>query len=158
MTLPRFRGRRCALLGVSLALTLLVTGLAPVMAASAAQGDDAARELAERYAPVVRLQVADDACDKGEHFQPTDVEAVLGDRQVALRGPWTPADLISVAPEGAQLGDGLPGYFLDFPGNALRPGCTYAEWSALINAQFAPTVYAHVATDATHPDQIVLQY
>jgi hypothetical protein len=157
MTLPGSRGR-CALLASLLGLLVLATGFAFAPPAGAVQDDTAAQELAERYAPVVRLQVRSDECDQGEHFQPTDVEAVLGDQEVALRGPWTSADLISVAPEGGELSDGLPGYFLDFPGNALRPGCTYAEWSARINAEFDSTVYAHVATDPTHPDQIVLQF
>ncbi len=45
----------------------------------------------------------------------------------------------------------FPGHFLDFPGDPLRPGCDYAEWSARINAVHPATVYAHVATDPGFP-------
>jgi hypothetical protein len=142
-------------------LMLAAVGVVTVMcgaAAPAAAQDEAARELAERYAPYVRLQEDSDSCDEGEQFQPTDVEAVLGDQQVALRGPWTDANLVEIAPESDTLGQGLPGHALDFPGNPLRPGCTYAEWSAQINAEYDSTVYAYVTDDPTRPGQLALAY
>ncbi|MEU4393758.1 hypothetical protein [Kribbella sp. NPDC023855] len=120
--------------------------------------DAAAAALAERYAPVVRLQGDSSNCANGEQFQPTDVEAVLGDQQVALRGPWRPPDLVRPQPEGKDLGLTFPGHFLDFPGDPLRPGCTYANWSARINAAHSATVYAHVTTDPGFPGQLSLEY
>ncbi|MFI7061272.1 hypothetical protein ACIBL3_09835 [Kribbella sp. NPDC050124] len=127
-------------------------------AAAGPQDDGAAKVLAERYSPVVRLQQDASNCEDGEQFQPTDVEAVLGDQQVALRGPWRPPDLIKPEPEGSDLRRGLPGHFLDFPGDPLRPGCDYAEWSARINASQPATVYAHVAADPGFPGQLSLEY
>ncbi len=127
-------------------------------ARAGATDDEAARQLAERYAPVVRLQQDEPDCEEGEHFQPTDVEAVLGDQQVALRGPWEPPDLVKLQPEGPDVGLGYPGHYLDFPGDPLRPGCTYVEWSKLIDKKFPVTVYAHVAKDPKYPDQLSLQY
>jgi hypothetical protein len=148
--------RTLAPLVLAILATVTVTNLGSPPAA--AQEDDAAHELAERYAPFVRLQEDSTNCDEGEQFQPTDVEAVLGDQQVALRGPWADADLVAVSPEGELLGRGFPGHALDFPGNPLRPGCTYADWSARINAAFEPTVYAYVTDDPTRPGQLALQY
>jgi hypothetical protein len=130
----------------------------PEAAAAESPEDTAAQALAERYAPVVRLQGDSSNCANGEQFQPTDVEAVLGDQQVALRGPWRPPELVKPQPEGKDLGLVFPGHFLDFPGDPLRPGCTYAEWSARINAVHPPTVYAHVAADPAFPGRLSLEY
>jgi hypothetical protein len=120
--------------------------------------DVAAQSLAERYSPVVRLQEDSSNCADGEQFQPTAVEAVLGDQQVALRGPWRPPDLVKAQPEAGDIGLGFPGHFLDFPGDPLRPGCDYAEWSARINAAHPATVYAHVVADPQFPGQLSLEY
>ncbi|NUR95051.1 MAG: hypothetical protein HOV67_07290 [Kribbellaceae bacterium] len=137
--------------------TALLAGPAP--AATAPKPDDtSAQTLADRYSPVVRLQKAGPNCSNGEQFQPTDVQAVLGDQQVALRGPWRPPDLVKTQPEGTDLVHGYPGHFLDFPGDPLRPGCDYAEWSARINAKHPATVYAHVVEDPAYPDQLSLEY
>ncbi|HET6743348.1 MAG TPA: hypothetical protein VFH76_30615 [Kribbella sp.] len=146
---------------LSSALLVLVALFGPgVEPASAATSPDdvAAQQLAERYAPVVKLQDSAANCADGEHFRPTDVEAVLGNQQVALRGPWRPPDLIKTQPQGADLGLHYPGHFLDFPGDPLRPGCDYANWSAQLNAEYGATVYAHVARDAAYPGQLSLEY
>ncbi|WP_344172745.1 hypothetical protein [Kribbella lupini] len=130
----------------------------PGRAVAAGPQDEAGQALAERYSPVVRLQGDSSRCADGEQFRPTDVEAVLGDQQVALRGPWRPPDLIKPQPEGSDIGRGYPGHFLDFPGDPLRPGCGYAEWSAAINSVHPATVYAHVVADPGHPGQLSLEY
>jgi hypothetical protein len=137
---------------------VLFLGLSQQSAAADSPGDSAAQTLADRYSPVVRLQGIGSNCDSGEQFQPTDVNAVLGDQQVALRGPWRPPDLVKTQPEAADLGRGYPGHFLDFPGDPLRPGCDYAEWSAQINSTHPATVYAHVVADAAYPGQLSLEY
>lgn len=139
-------------------LTVVLLGTSDQAAAAGSPEDTAGQELAERYSPVVRLQQDSSRCADGEQFQPTDVEAVLGDQQVALRGPWRPPDLVKAQPEGKDLGLGFPGHFLDFPGDPLRPGCDYADWSARINAKHPATVYAHLAADPAFPGQLSLQY
>ena len=53
---------------------------------------------------------------------------------------------------------GSTGYHLDFPGNALRPGCDYLNWQQHLGAEKTPTAYAHVATDPAHPGKLSLQY
>ncbi|WP_432936546.1 hypothetical protein ACQPXM_23215 [Kribbella sp. CA-253562] len=148
---------RTALPLVACAWITMLLG-SPEAAAAESPEDTAAQALAERYAPVVRLQGDSSNCANGEQFQPTDVEAVLGDQQVALRGPWRPPELVKPQPEGKDLGLVFPGHFLDFPGDPLRPGCAYAEWSARINAEHPATVYAYVAADAAFPGRLSLEY
>jgi hypothetical protein len=115
-------------------------------AASAASAGDE-QTLAERYAPVVRLveQAAD--CGPGEPFLPTDVDTLLGNDTVALRGPWDTDDLVKIAPTGTDLAKGLSGYHLDFPGSPLSPGCSYEEWADEQTAGSTPTTYARVVTE-----------
>jgi hypothetical protein len=139
-------------------MTVLMIGRCDQAVATGSPDDAAAQELAERYSPVVRLQEDSPRCADGEQFQPTDVEAVLGDQQVALRGPWRPPDIVKPQPEGRDLGLRYPGHFLDFPGDPLRPGCDYAEWSARINAVHPATVYAHVVADPGYPGQLSLEF
>jgi hypothetical protein len=124
---------------------------------SASAADDE-QALAERFAPVVRLVHQDEECGPGEPYRPTDVETVLGDRSVALRGPWEGDKVVTVGPTADDLGDGLYGYHLDFPGNPLEPGCDYEEWARATGADAEPTVYAHVAKEAGRDDRMALQY
>ena len=49
-------------------------------------------------------------------------------------------------------------YHLDFPGNALEPGCTYELWAHRLTKGAEPTVYAHVATEPGAPGKLALQY
>jgi hypothetical protein len=137
--------------------TLAVLGVAD-HAAAVEDPDAAARQLAERYSPVVRMQLDSSRCEEGEQFQPTDIDAVLDNQQVALRGPWRPPDLITTQPQGKDLGLGYPGHFLDFPGDPLRPGCDYANWSKQINLAHPVTVYAHVSADPLFPGKLSLEY
>ncbi len=124
---------------------------------AAAQPSSAEVELAEKYAPVVRLQVQEEECGEGEPYEPTDVNALLPDEGVVLRGPWDRTNVVQVAPTAGDL-DGRWEYHLDFPGDALEPGCTYELWSRRITAGAEPTVYAHVATEPGRPGKLALQY
>jgi hypothetical protein len=114
--------------------------------------------LAEKHAPVVRLVEQADECGPGEPYEPMDVDALFDEPTVALRGPWNPVDLVKIAPVAADLGRGLFEYHLDFPGDALNPGCTYERWARRVTAEEEPAVYAHVASDSRYPDQLALQY
>src|SRR5262249_6249621 len=66
--------------------------------------------------------------------------------------------LVKVAPTATDLSAGLPGYSLDFPGNALKPGCTYADWSKQVEAESPPLTYAHLVTQSGYPGKLALQY
>jgi hypothetical protein len=143
-------------MSVVLRLALLaLVALVLVPAASADLGQETA--LAERYAPVVRLVADTGSCGPGRPYQPIDVDLLFGAPTVALRGPWG-QDLVKIGPTASDLGERLYGYHLDFPGNALQPGCDYLDWERRLTAGHAPTAYAHVATDPDHPSKIALQY
>src|SRR5262245_26066141 len=113
-------------------IRLALTGTAVAIGAmlpAAARAADAQTELAQRYAPVVRLVEQDQECGHGEAFVPTNVDLVLGNPEVALRGPWDKTNIIKVAPTAQDLSKPLFDYRLDFPGHAVTPGCAYDEWS-----------------------------
>ncbi|HEX2427276.1 MAG TPA: hypothetical protein VHI53_05075, partial [Gaiellaceae bacterium] len=132
-------------------LAALVT--APVAAADL--GDEQA--LAERHAPVVRLVAQTDVCGPGEPFVPTDVDRLLGDDTVALRGPWNRTDLVKIGP-GAEDLVGRYEYHLDFPGDPLDAGCDYKHWARRLTQGSKPTVYAHVVSEPGRPGKVALQY
>ena len=126
-----------------------------VPTAAADLGDETA--LARKYAPVVRTVEQLEECGHGEPFEPLDVDLLFGEETVALRGPWNTADLVEIGPEAADLVDRYE-YHLDFPGNALDPGCDYERWQRRLAGDETPAVYAHVATDPGYPGQLALQY
>jgi hypothetical protein len=123
--------------------------------ASADLADEQA--LADRFAPVVRLVAQDEECGPGEPYEPIDVDLLLGENTVVLRGPWNTTDLVKIAPEASDLAQRFE-YHLDYPGNALDPGCDYELWNRRLTEGSSPTVYAHVVTDPGHPGQLSLQY
>ena len=140
---------RAFAVAVVLCLSLAFASVAP------AQAEE---ELAERYAPVVRLVEQEEECGPGEPYEPIDIDAILDEETVSLRGPWKSNDLVTIAPSADDLGQGLYEYNLDFPGDALNPGCTYERWARRVTADTEPTVYAHVATEAAYPERLALQY
>jgi hypothetical protein len=131
--------------------------LAAPAIARAALSDEKA--LAERYAPVVRLVKQEHECGPGEPYEPMDVDALFGQPTVALTGPWSGNDVVKIGPKAKDLAQGLYQYHLDFPGNALQPGCDYERWARFVSEGHEPTVYAHVPpSDPLHPGQLALQY
>jgi hypothetical protein len=135
----------------------LVVGACAAMAAPAYADpeSDAAAVLAQKYAPLVVVREQAVACGDGEPYRPTAVSAVLGQRDVTLRGP---AGESVVAPQATDLAGKGAGWYLDLPGNPLNPGCDYEHWIAKVGADIAPTVYSRVTTDPDHPGQLALQY
>jgi hypothetical protein len=139
------------------ALTLLAALAALVLAPAGAADLSQEQTLAERYAPVVRL-VARNSCEPGKPYLPINVNLLFGERTVALRGPWSPGDLVKIGPTANDLSKGLFQYHLDFPGRALEPGCDYLNWERRLTEGHRPAVYARVATDPAHPEKLALQY
>jgi hypothetical protein len=139
-------------------LTLSLAALAAALALAGPARADVAQEraLAQRYAPVLQLVAGGEGCG-GLHYVPINVDFLFDEPTVALRGPWG-NDLVEIAPKAKELGRGLYGYHLDFPGNALQPGCDYLNWQEHLGAERSPTAYAHVATDPAHPGRLALQY
>jgi hypothetical protein len=136
------------------ALTALLALVAPARAVAALADEQA---LAERFAPVVRLVEQAEECGPGEPYEPMDVDLLFDEPTVALRGPWKPTDLVEIGPTAADLAD-LYEYHLDFPGDALDPGCDYERWARRLTEGEASAVYAHAATDRGHPRKLALQY
>jgi len=137
---------------------LALAALAALVLATTASADLADETaLAEKFAPVVRLVEQPEECGPGEPYIPTDVDVLFGEPTVALRGPWSPTDLVKIGPAAPDLAE-LYEYHLDFPGNPLEPGCTYELWARRLTAGSKPAVYAHVAGDPGHPERLALQY
>lgn len=148
---------RLAALPVAVLAVLLGAVLAPSTFRAAAAGDPAAA-LARKFAPVLRLKEQPGSCDIGVPYEPLDIAALMGNPEVALRGPWDTTNIVKVAPTAKDLASGLWGYHLDFPGNALNPGCTYEQFQQRLLATSQPTMYARVVTQAGVPDRLALQY
>ena len=128
------------------------------LAGRAGAATDPASQLALKYAPVIRLVAQPEPCGQGEPYQPDNVNLVLGNDEVALRGPWDTSSIVKVAPTAQDISKGLLGYYLDFPGDPLSPGCTYEQWAHRIEAGSAPAMYARVVGEPGHPGQLALQY
>ncbi len=146
------RVARCGLV-TAIALGALVA----VPTAAADLADE--RALAEKYAPIVRIveQKDEDVCSYGEPFIPTDIDLLLDEQTVALRGPWNHTDLVEIAPSADDLVDRFE-YHLDFPGNALEPGCDYNRWAQRLTEGSEPVVYAHVVGEEALPGKLAVQY
>src|SRR5262245_60507871 len=145
---------RRAIAGSALLLITLMALVAPARAHADLTDE---QTLAERYAPVVRLVEQSYECGPGEPYEPTNVDLLFDNATVALRGTWNATDLVKIAPTAKDIA-GLYGYHLDYPGNALAPGCDYEHWVKRLTAGSKPTTYAHVATDPDHPGKLSLQY
>jgi hypothetical protein len=132
----------------------VLAALVAAPAATAAYEDEKA--LAEKHAPVVRLvaQAEDDVCGYGEPFQPTDIDLLVNEPTVALRGPWNRTDLVEIGPSADDLVNRFE-YHLDFPGNALDPGCDYNRWAQRLTEGSEPAVYAHVVGEQ---GKVAVQY
>ena len=140
------------------AALVLIAAVLLIGASSAWASTDAEAQLAARFAPEIRLVDQPPRCGEGEPYVPIDVDGLFDQPTVALRGPWGSNDLVKVGPAAGDLAGDLFDYHLDFPGNALDPGCTYVDWSRRLTAARPPAVYAHVATDPAYPGQLALQY
>ena len=96
------------------------------------------------------------ACRSGEAYRPTSVDIVFGRRDVLLRDPQ--GKIVKRAPTSRDLWGLGPGYYIDFPGNPLNPGCGYERQFRNWNDGRAPSVYAHLATDPLHPGRLAVEY
>ncbi len=129
-----------------LGLSLCATGSAE----AAGTSDGAARQLAERYAPIVMARKLTSVCNTAqEQFAPpTSVDTVLANRSVRLmRSLHQGSVLVRTGPTAADIAGLGPAYYLDLPGNPVNPKCGYArDFQALRAAGHAPAVaYAHIA-------------
>ena len=139
------------LIGAPLALLLVLA-----LPAWAGGAESAAQILAARYSPVLALEPQGRPCGSGEAYRPTTVDIVLGRQDVLLRNPE--GKVVKRGPTSSDLWGLGEGYYLDFPGNPLDPGCGYERQFRNWNGGRGPSVYAHVATDPLHPGKLAVQY
>jgi hypothetical protein len=133
---------------------------APVSAQDDARDDPLVLELADRYRPIVMVKAQDGPCDTdGEPFEPAPVEIVLDNPEVFLRQVGNGDPVATRAPGASDIFDLQEGsWYLDFPGDALDPQCTFETDYRRFSAGLPPTVYAHVATEQGRPGMLGLQY
>ena len=90
-------------------------------------------------------------CGDGEPYLPIAVDHVLGRDDVVLRDG--DGEVVTTAPTADDLAAGGDEWALDFPGDALDPGCDYEEWFRSMDAE--PAVYGRVVVDG---EFLVAQY
>ena len=114
--------------------------------------------LAERFSPVIVVREQDGPCDtNGEPFEPAPVEIVLDNPEVSLRVVGNGDPVAIQGPGASDLYDLREGWYLEFPGDALEPGCIFEQdfhrfWDG------RSVVYAHVATQTDRPGFLAVQY
>ena len=143
---------------VTVALALAATAV-PNVATGAAPDADAARELAERFVPVIMIKEQADDCDPdGEPFWPMPVDVLLDNPEIALRQMSRNDPVVMRGPRASDLAGLGEGFFLDFPGDSLRPGCIYERDFDKYTEGVEPTVYAHVVQQPDEPGLVFVQY
>jgi hypothetical protein len=146
-------------LRVGFGAALTVTAFAPAASGVVGAQPDEAQELAERYAPIVVLRTQEADCDSdGEPFAPMAVDLLLDNPQVALRQVGNGDPTVMRAPGASDLADLGEGFYLDYPGDSLKPGCLYEQDHNRFNAEQPAVVYAHIAQQADRPDLLAVQY
>ncbi len=149
--------RRVAVLVVLAAVSALVS-IAVAPSTATAQSDPA-QELVDRYAPIVMVKAQDGECDTdGEQYAPSSVDIVLDNPQIVLRQLGTHNPVMTAGPGADDLFDLGEGFYLDFPGDALAPGCTYEKDFQRYSGDRRAAVYAHIARQDDRPDQLAVQY
>jgi hypothetical protein len=133
------------------AVALVLAFPQPVAAQTAGSVTPEEQALLERFAPVIAIRHQETPCGDGERFRPVPVDVVLGRDDVVLRN--SSGDVVARAPTVGDLAGRGADHWLDFPGNALEPGCTYEEWFRSLDA--TPSIYGRVTGDQGH---LVLQY
>jgi ABC-type sugar transport system permease subunit len=140
------------LVSVCVAVGLALTAAPPLAVAA----DSSAQRLVARYSPIVAFRQQEEPCGTGEAYRPTSVDLVLGNPEVALRDAT--GQVVTKASTASDLWGLGEGYYLDLPGDPLEPGCGYEEDFRRWSAGMKPSVYAHVATDPSHPGKLAVQY
>jgi hypothetical protein len=121
--------------------------------------DPDAIALAERFAPIIMLKQQEEPCDtEGEPFVPMPVDLVLDNPEIALRQMGIDNPTVMRSPGAGDLYELGEGFFLDFPGSSLTPGCIYERDFDKYFASSTATVYAHVVQQPDEPELVFVQY
>ena len=151
--------KRILLVGVLFAVGLTVVPSVAGAQDLAEENPDGAQTLADRYAPVVVLKAQEAPCDTdGEPYGPTPADIVIANPEVALRQVGSENPVVMWGPTAGDLFGLGEGFFLDFPGGSLEPGCVYERDYITYSEGLPVTVYAHIVQEEGHPDKLALQY
>ncbi|MDH5237934.1 MAG: Vps62-related protein, partial [Acidimicrobiia bacterium] len=121
--------------------------------------DELRQQLAERFAPIMMLKQQEEACSTdGEQYRPGSIDIVLDNPEIALRQVGRSDPVVKRAPSAADLFGLGEGFFLDFPGNSLTPGCIYERDFRKYTGDRPATIYAHVVRQPDEPDLVFVQY
>lgn len=112
--------------------------------------------LADRYSPLIGLEPQPKLCGPGEAYRPTSLDIIFGNPEVLLRN--SAGQDVKRGPTAQDLSGAPAGDYLDFGGDALRPGCFYEKQFKRWFGDREPTVYVHIATDSEHPGKLAVQY
>jgi len=128
---------------------LVTVGLiwASLAASPAAAAGSPAQTLSERYAPIVAVQHHANPCGAGEQYRPIDVDAIMGNPDVELRGPGKRNPVVKTGPTAADLYGKGEEFNLNFPPDALNPGCDYEKLEERWNGNRLPVSYAHIVKE-----------
>ena len=103
-------------------------------------------------------QQAEDCDPDGEPYRPSSVDIVLDNPEVALRQLGNADPVVKWAPSASDLFGLNQGFYLDFPGSALSPGCIYETDFWKYTGDRPAAVYAHIVQDPSRRDRLYLQY
>lgn len=118
------------------------------------------QQLADMYVPVVMLKEQRHECDnEGEPYLPAPVEVVFDDPETILRQRATTGrdPDIMTAPGLDDLVGLDETYYLDFPGNARKPGCDYERWARKHMEGVQPVTYVNIVA-SEDGDRLAVQY
>ncbi len=130
--------------------------------ATSGNGNSAAQELIEAYAPRLMVRERDEICDiDGEQYEATTVDTVLGNPAVKLTEADGDGDETTIkrAPTAGDIAELDEPHHLNLPGDPLGDTCVYArDFAKLKREGKAPAVtYAHIARQAGRPG-LAVQY
>jgi VPS62-like protein len=132
---------------------------APRQTSDADADADAAQQLADRFAPILMLKQQSQDCDPdGEPYRPSRVDIVLDNPEIALRQLGNNDPVVKWAPTASDLFGLNQGFYLDFPGSALNPGCTYETDFWKYTGDQPAAIYAHIVQDPDRRDRLYVQY
>ena len=90
-------------------------------ACSVRGGRSRRRDCARRALRAGRARGRRPGCGPGKPYLPIDVDVLLGEPTVALRGPWGGGDLVKIGPTAADLARGASSTTSTFPGTRSTP-------------------------------------
>lgn len=141
---------------------IMLLGLIPTPIAAQESSDSLEQQLVDKYAPIVYLRTQEHQCGKpptqGEPYVPIPVDMVLNNDRILVRDART-REVIMTGPSAQDLAKLGPDTYLDFPGNSVRPGCTYeTDQNAWMAEQgLEPSVYAKISIDEEN-NKLIVQY